>query len=151
MVARGRAGMVSHADAVTKLSDLFAAAKAAGYEDYSGALGHKGLEKYISEGQRLDQLRVLPASGKNPPKYITELSKDPIASEAQRQHLNLFYPQSQAASSSSSGAVQFDISSPRPTRARSVGAGERSQSKIRKIRTGHLKEKKIQIVQDKKH
>ena len=60
MAVRGKAGMVDHVDAVTELSDSFAAAKATGTEDYSGALGSKPLEKHIAEGQRLDVLRVLP-------------------------------------------------------------------------------------------
>ncbi len=61
MAARGKAGMVAHVDAVTKLSGSFRAAEATGTEDYSGALGSKGLEKHIEEGQQLDVLRVLPA------------------------------------------------------------------------------------------
>ena len=119
MAARGKAGMVSYVDSVIKLSDSPAAAKATGTEDYSGALGHKGLEKHISEGQKSDQLRVLPPGTKHPPKYITELTKDPVALEAQRQRLGLFEPPSQAASSSAAARSQ--------SRGRSVG--ERSQSR----------------------
>ena len=104
---RGRQAMYSRIAEVTQqheylggLRDEFSAAQATGTEDYSGALGHKGLEKHISERQKSDQLRVLPPGTKNPPKYITELTKDPVALEAQRQHLGLHDPSSQEASSS---------------------------------------------------
>ena len=98
-----------------------AAAKATGTEDYSGATGSKFLEQHIAEGQRLGLLRVLPKGVKNPPPYITELSKDKEAVERQRQRLGLSPdPQTQAASSSSSGPVQFDIRTPRPDRSKST-------------------------------
>ena len=71
------------------LHDSLNAAKATGTEDYTGATGSKFLEKHVAEGQRLDQLRVYPASMKNPPPYITELSKNKAAVEKQRQRLGL--------------------------------------------------------------
>ena len=130
MAVRGKAGMVDHVDAVTKLSDSFAAAKATGTEDYSGALGNKKDEKFIAEGQRLNLLRALPPNTKAPPPYISELPKDKVVVEMRRQHLGLtaFDPQTQAAmgtgsASSSSNpvgsAVQYNISSPRTDRSKS--------------------------------
>ena len=59
------------------LHDSMRAAQATGTEDYSGALGSKLLEKDLAEGQRLDIIRALPTSMKDPPPYITELSEDP--------------------------------------------------------------------------
>ena len=120
MAERGKAGMVSHIDAVTKLSESFAAAKATGTEPFQGTTGNKLQDKFIKDGQDLDLLRVV--EGKNPPKYISELSKDKEAVEMQRQRLGLSPdPQTQAAASSSSGAAQFKISTPRSkSRARST-------------------------------
>ena len=54
MAERGKKGMVAHVDAVTKLAESYAAAKATGTEDYTGATGSKFLEKIIAEGQRQD-------------------------------------------------------------------------------------------------
>ena len=99
------------------LHDSFSAAKATGTEDYSGALGHKGLEKDLAKRQQSGEVRVLPASTKNPPPYITELSTDPKARAAAKEYFGLFDPQSQEASSS--GAVRYNISSPRPDRSKS--------------------------------
>ena len=117
------------------LHDEFRAAQATGYEDYIGATGSKLLEKDIAEGQKSDQVRVLPGKMKNPPPYITELSKDKAAVEKQRQRLGLasFDPQTQAASSSSSGPVQFDISdSPKPDRSKSRSQSRNPQDPKRK-------------------
>ena len=100
------------------LHDLFSAAKATGTEDYSGALGHKGLEKDLAKRQQSGEVRVLPASTKNPPPYITELSTDPKARAAAKEYFGLFDPQSQEASSPSASPVKFDIGTPRPDRSK---------------------------------
>ena len=104
----------------------FAAAKATGTEDYSGALGNKKDEQFIAEGQRLNLLRALPPNTKAPPPYISELPKDKVVVEMRRQHLGLtaFDPQTQAAmgtgsASSSSPAVQVNIGTSRPDRSKS--------------------------------
>ena len=89
------------------LRESFAAAKATGYEPVPST-GDKEFDKHIAEGQRLGTLRVLPAGSGNPP-YISELSKNPEAIERQREYLGI----SQAASSSSAGPAEFNISTPR--------------------------------------
>ena len=110
MGARGKAGMVARVDAVTKLSESFAAAKATGTEPFQGTTGNKLQDKFIRDGQDLNLLRVV--EGNNPPPYISEISKNKEAVERQRQRLGLSDdPQTQAAASSSSGAVKHDISS----------------------------------------
>ena len=64
------------------------------------------MEKDIAEGQKSDQVRVLPGKMKNPPPYITELSKDQAAIEGFRKSHGLDAPvPSQAAASSSSAAA----------------------------------------------
>ena len=95
------------------LRDSFIAAQATGTEDFTGATGSKLLEKSIAEGQRLDQLRVLPPGLPTLPQYIAELSKNKEAIEGFRKSHGLFDPQSQAAASSSSGPVQYEIRTPR--------------------------------------
>ncbi len=109
---RGKDGMVDHVDAVTKLAGSFAAAKATGTEDYSGALGSKQQEKHIAEGQQLGVIRVYPPGLDKYPPRIDELSKNPAAIEQQRQRLGL--SQVAVSGASSSAAVQFDIGTPRP-------------------------------------
>jgi len=52
------------------------------------SLGFKKWDKQIAEGQRIDALRVLPASSSNPP-YISELSKNPANVERQRLRMGL--------------------------------------------------------------
>ena len=84
------------------------AAKVTGYEPVPPT-GDKEKDKHIAEGQRLRTLRVLPAGPGNP-SYISELTQNPVALERQREYLGL----SQAASSSSAGPVEYNISTPRP-------------------------------------
>jgi len=115
---RGKAGMKERIDEVTRqhehlggLRDAFRAAQATGTQDYSGATSSKHLEKHTAEGQRLDQVRVLPASMKDLPPYISELSKNPQDIAKAHKYFGLSDdPQTQAAvgaaSSSSSGAVR---------------------------------------------
>ena len=126
MAERGKAGMVSHIDAVTKLSESFAAAKATGTEPFQGTTGNKLQDKFIKDGQDLDLLRVV--EGNNPPKYISELSKDKEAVEMQRQRLGLSPdPQTQAAASSSSGAApvrERSKSRDRPKKGTTGGSNE---------------------------
>jgi len=106
MAARGKAGMVSYVDSVTRLSDSLAAAKATGTEPFVGTTGNKLQDKFIRDGQEYNLLRVV--EGNNPPPYITELSNDPAAIERQRQRLGLSDdPQTQAAASSSSGPARL--------------------------------------------
>ena len=100
-----------------KLSNVFLRSKATGTEDHSGTTGDKQQEKRIAEGQQLDVVRVLPPGLKVYPPYITELSTDPKARAAAKEYFGLFDPQSQEASSS--GAVRYNISSPRPDRSKS--------------------------------
>ena len=85
--------------------DAFRAAQATGYEPVPPT-GDKEKDKHIAEGQRLRQLRVLPAGPGNP-SYISELTQNPVALERQRDYLGI----SQAASSS--GPAEFNISTPR--------------------------------------
>ena len=86
--------------------EAFLAAKVTGYEPVPPT-GDKEKDKHIAEGQRLRQLRVLPAGPGNP-SYISELTKDPVKLERQREYLGI----SQAASSSA-GPVEYNISTPR--------------------------------------
>ena len=93
------------------LRDQFRAAQATGTQDYSGATSSKFLEKHVAEGQNLNQVRVLPASMKNKPQNIYELSKKPEDIAKAHKYFGLSDdPQTQAAvgaaSSSSSGAVR---------------------------------------------
>ena len=104
MAAKGKADMDAYVGNTQVLADKFLAAKTRGTEDYSGTTGDKQLEKRIAEGQRLDVLRVLPPGLKVYPPYIHELSDDKAAIEIHRQHLGL-------PAASSSGPVQYDISS----------------------------------------
>ena len=111
---RGQQLVQQHLDDVHKdaeraigRKEAFLAAKVTGYEPVPPT-GDKEKDKHIAEGQRLGTLRVLPAGSGNPP-YISELSKNPEKLERQREYLGL----SQAASSSSSGQVQHNISTPR--------------------------------------
>ena len=87
--------------------EAFLAAKVTGYEPVPPT-GDKEKDKHIADGQRLRQLRVLPAGPGNP-SYISELTQNPVALERQREYLGL----SQAAASSSSGPVEYNISTPR--------------------------------------
>ena len=126
MAARGKAGMVDRIDAVTKLSEAFQASKATGFEPFVGTTGDKLKDKHIRDGQDLDLLRVV--EGKNPPPYISELSKNKEAVESFRASHGLFDPQSQAAASSSYSVgtpANFNIATPR---AKSLGAKTRSRS-----------------------
>ena len=102
MAVRGKAGMVAHVDAVTKLADTFKAAKATGTEPFVGTTGNKLQDKFIKDGQDLDTLRVV--EGNNPPPYISEISKDKEAVERFKVSHGLI--ESQA--SSSSGPVQIN-------------------------------------------
>ena len=113
MAAKGKADMDAYVGNTQRLADKFIAAKATGYEPVS-TTGDKKFDEHIAEGQQLGTLRALPASSSNPP-YISELSKNPEAIESFRQSHGL----SQAAASSSSGPVQFNIASPRPDRSKS--------------------------------
>ena len=113
---RGKAGMLARLDEVTKqhehlggLRDKFEGAKATGTQDYSGATSSKFLEKHVAEGQNLNQVRVLPASMKNKPQNIYELSKNPEDIAKAHEYFGLSPdPQTQAAvgAASSSGAVR---------------------------------------------
>ena len=123
MAERGKAGMVDRIDAVTKLSEAFQASQATGYKPFVGTTGNKSKDEWIRGGQDLDLLRVV--EGKNPPPYISELSKNKEAVESFRASHGLFDPQSQAAASSSSGPANFNIATPR---AKSLGAKTRSRS-----------------------
>ena len=112
---RGQQLLQEHLDDVHKdaeraigRKEAFLAAKVTGYEPVPPT-GDKEKDKHIAEGQRLRQLRVLPAGPGNP-SYISELTQNPVALERQREYLGL----SQAASSSSAGQVEYNISSPRP-------------------------------------
>ena len=109
---RGQQLLQEHLDDVHKdaeraigRKEAFLAAKVTGYEPVPPT-GDKEKDKHIAEGQRLRTLRVLPAGPGNP-SYISELTKDPVKLERQREYLGL----SQAASSS--GPVEFNISTPR--------------------------------------
>ena len=104
MAAKGKAEMHTYISNTQVLADKFLAAKTRGTEDYSGTTGDKQLEKRIAEGQQLDVLRVLPPGLKVHPPYIDELSDDKATIEIHRQHLGL-------PAASSSGPVQYDISS----------------------------------------
>ena len=107
MAAKGKADMDAYVGNTKVLADKFLAAKATGTEDFTGATGSKLLEKSIAEGQRLDQLRVLPPGLPSYPKEITELSKDQAAIEGFRKSHGLDAPvPSQAAASSSSGPAK---------------------------------------------
>ena len=116
MAKRGKAGMKDRIDEVTRqhehlggLRDSFRAAQVTGTLDYSGATSSKFLEKHVAEGQRLDQVRVLPASMKDQPPYISELSKNPKDIAKAHEYFGLSPdPQTQAAvgAASSSGAVR---------------------------------------------
>ena len=115
MAKRGKAGMKERINEVTQqhehlggLRDSFRAAQVTGTLDYSGATSNKFLEKHVAEGQRLDQVRVLPASMKDLPPYISELSKNPKDIAKAHEYFGLSPdPQTQgavgAASSSSRG------------------------------------------------
>ena len=130
MAERGKAGMVSYVDNVTKLRDAFMAAQATGREPFVGTTGDKFKDKHIRDGQGLNLLRVV--EGNNPPPYISEISKtNPQAVEALRERHGLFDPQSQQAigtgSASSSGPANYNIATPRAKpRSKSVGAKPRS-------------------------
>jgi hypothetical protein len=104
MAERGKAGMVDRIDAVTKLSEAFQASQATGFEPFVGTTGDKFKDTHIRDGQDLDLLRVV--EGKNPPPYISELSKNKEAVESFRASHGLFDPQSQAAASSSSRSTK---------------------------------------------
>ena len=110
---RGQQLLQEHLDDVHKdaeraigRKEAFLAAKVTGYEPVPPT-GDKEKDKHIAEGQRLRQLRVLPAGPGNP-SYISELTQNPVALERQRDYLGI----SQAASSSS-GPAEFNISTPR--------------------------------------
>ena len=112
---RGQQLLQEHLDDVHKdaeraigRKEAFLAAKVTGYEPVPPT-GDKEKDKHIAEGQRLRQLRVLPAGPGNP-SYISELTQNPVALERQREYLGL----SQAAASSSAGPVEHNISTPRP-------------------------------------
>ena len=71
--------------------EKYAAAQATGYEPVPPLAPNTFFTKWdkqIAEGQRLDVLRVLPASSSNPP-YISELSKNPANVERQRLRMGL--------------------------------------------------------------
>ena len=117
MAAKGKADMDAYVGNTKVLADKFIAAKATGTEDFTGATGSKLLEKDVKEGQRLDQLRVLPPGLPSYPKEITELSKDPAAIEGFRKSHGLDAPvPSQAAASSSSGRSKSRDPSTKGTR-----------------------------------
>ena len=111
MAKRGKAGMLDRLDEVNKqhqhlggLRDKFEGSIATGTQDYSGATSSKFLEKHVAEGQRLDQVRVLPAGMKNKPQNIYELSKNPEDIAKAHEYFGLSPdPQTQGAASSSSG------------------------------------------------
>ena len=113
---RGQQLLQEHLDDVHKdaeraigRKEAFLAAKVTGYEPVPPT-GDKEKDKHIAEGQRLRQLRVLPAGPGNP-SYISELTQNPVALERQREYLGLSQA---AASSSSAGPVEYNISTPRP-------------------------------------
>ena len=105
MAAKGKADMDAYVGSTNKLNDKFLAAQATGTEILTG-------DDAIAEGQRLDQLRVLPKGSKNPPPYISELPKDEEEREKIRKRIGLtnFDPQTRfaigSASSSSSSGMQ---------------------------------------------
>ena len=89
------------AERATGRKEKYLEAKVTGYEPVPPT-GDKKWDKHIAEGQRLHQLRALPAGPGNP-SYISELTKDPVKLERQREYLGW----SQAASSS--GPARYDI------------------------------------------
>ena len=116
MAKRGKAGMKERINEVTQqhehlggLRDSFRAAQVTGTLDYSGATSSKFLEKHVAEGQRLDQVRALPAGMKDLLPYISELSKNPTDIAKAHEYFGLSPdPQTQGAvgAASSSSAVR---------------------------------------------
>ena len=139
MAAKGKADMDTYIGNTQSLNDKFLAAQATGTEILTGG----GKYDAVAEGQRLDQLRVLPKGIKNPPPYISELPKEEEEREKIRRRIGLtaFDPQTRfargSASSSSSSGIQ--VTDPPMTT-----TGERIPSKRKPLNKTNL-EKIVEI------
>ena len=106
MAVRGKAGMATYVDSVTRLSNSLAAAKATGTEPFQGTTGNKLQDEFIRYGQDENLLRVV--EGNNPPPYISEISKNTVAVDKFKASHGLSPdPQTQASASSSSGPARL--------------------------------------------